>query len=165
MTIDPKIQGSFVGIIGKSCCRQRVGDYRYFSAGFGKQVPNEKASKNVVPFYGEWEIGSYTSTWRIIRDGNVVCSGRDLVDSDDELNKRLQGITLGTVVAVEMLSKFEVRVSLDNGILLDFICLSGDYDEVFHVFAPEHIFIRYSLMNGWEVRKSNVPNSNDNSTV
>jgi hypothetical protein len=124
--------------------------------GFGKRVPHSKP-KTADPFYGEWEIGTYSSAWRIIRAGRVVCGSSDVVDSIDELDERLQAIKLGAVVAVEALSQFDIRVKLDDEVFIDFICASEGDDEMFHIFGPERLYVQYTCPDVWKVGKSNAP--------
>lgn len=124
--------------------------------GFGKKIPHSK-SKTTDTFYGEWEIGTYSAAWRIIHKGHVVCGSSDVVDSIDELDTRLQAIQLGTVLTVEVISQFDIRINLDNGVCIDFICASAEDDEIFHIFGPENIYIEYMCPSRWKVGKSNVP--------
>lgn len=156
MTVNLNTQSAFAELIGNPSCRQRVGRGRSLSVGFGDKVPHSKP-KTADPFYGEWEIGTYSSAWRIIREGRVVCGSSDLVDSIDELDGRLQAIQLGAVVAIEALSQFDIRVKLDNGVLIDFICASAEDDEMFHIFGPENLYIEYTCPDGWKVGRSNAP--------
>jgi hypothetical protein len=156
MTIDAMTQSAFAGLLGKRCCRQRVGRGRSLSVGFGEKVPHLK-TKAVDPFYGEWEIGTYRSAWRIVRDGEVVCGSLDVVDSIDELDGRLQGVPLGAVIAVEAPSKFDLRVRLDGGVFIDFVCASAEDDEMFHVFGPDSLYVEYTCADGWRVGKSSAP--------
>jgi hypothetical protein len=81
----------------------------------------------------------------------------DVVDSIDELDERLQAIRLGAVIAVEEQSQFEIRVKLDDGVFIDFICASAEDDEMFHIFGPESLYVEYTCPGGWKVGKSNTP--------
>lgn len=146
---------SFADLYGRGCCRQRVGRKRSLSIGFGHPVPHFKdLAKD--PYYGEWEIGTYSACWRIIRAGCVLCGSADVVDSIDELDDKLQGVTLGAVRAIDELTKFDIRVTLDNGVYIDFFCASSDDDEWFHVFGPDNIVVKVSS-DGWKIGKSNQP--------
>jgi len=124
--------------------------------GFGEKVAHSKP-KTEDPFYGEWEVGSYSSAWRIVREGRVVCGSSDVVDSIKDLDERLQAITLGSVMLVETLSLLDIRVKLDNGVFIDFICASKEDDEMFHIFGPENLYVEYACPDGWRIGKSNVP--------
>jgi hypothetical protein len=124
--------------------------------GFGEKVPHSKP-KTADTFYGEWELGTYSAAWRVIREGRVVCGSLDVVDSIDELDERLQAIRLGAVIAVEEQSQFEIRVKLDDGVFIDFICASAEDDEMFHIFGPESLYVEYTCPGGWKVGKSNTP--------
>lgn len=149
MTIDANTQAIFLELIGKCCCRQRVGRGRSLSVGFGKKVPYPKPKMGDT-FYGEWEIGTYSSAWRIIREGRVVCGSTDTVDSIDELDERLQAVKLGEVVSIEALSQFDIRVKLNNGVFIDCLCTFADDDEVFHILGPEGVYVEYKVPDGWK---------------
>jgi len=140
----------------KSCCRQRVGRMRSLSLGFGEKVFH---GKNDFPddFYGEWEIGSYYSEWRVIRAGEILCGSQNTVESIAELDNQLNTIQLGRVIKIENFSKFDVRVSFDNNICAEFFWCSNDDDEVFHVFGPKKLCAEYSVGNGWRVGQSDKP--------
>lgn len=143
-------------IMGKQCCRQRVGEWRSLSIGFGEKQYHTK--KGVDQFYGEWEIGTYSAAWRVSVANKVVCSSQDSVTSTLELDERLQLISLGSVSGIEVFHELDVRVFLDNGVTIDFMQLSIDVqDEVLHIFGPGHLYVEYSNVTGWKEGKSNEP--------
>ena len=141
--------------MGKRCCRKRVGHRRSLSLGFGEKIlhSNPKAVDN---FYGEWEIGTYTSAWRVVSKGQILCGSMNLVDSIEELDQEIQNIFLGSVVSIEVTSLFDIRVSFDDGVFIDFIFVSTD-DEMFHIFGSDSLYIEYKCVDGWLVGKSNTP--------
>lgn len=65
--IDEKTRNAFGELIGKTCCRKRVGRSRSLSVGFGKKISHSKPDM-ADTYYGEWEIGTYSSPWRITCD-------------------------------------------------------------------------------------------------
>jgi hypothetical protein len=149
-------QKALHGLLGKPCCRRRVGRSRSLALGFGERLVH---SKTHLPdtFYGEWELGSYTASWRVLRGQRVVCGSNDAVASIEELNARIQGIDIGSVTALRMLSTLDVRVELDTGLSVDFLDATSDDDESFHVFGPEHLYVEFSQATGWKVGVSNRP--------
>jgi hypothetical protein len=157
MAIDADIRSTFRDLIGKRCCRQQVGDWRSLSIGFGVKVPHVKPWKSVDSFYGEWEIGTYSAAWRIVHNGQVLCGSKDVVDSIDELDEKLQHEQLGRVVDIENVSSLDVRVTLDEGMFIDFLRASTEEDPIFHIFMPNDLFLEYTNVGGWRVRRSDVP--------
>jgi len=119
-------------------------------------LPHAKP-KAVDTFYGERELGTYSSAWRVIREGQVVCGSSDVVDSIDELDERLQAIDLGAVLAIEMLSQFDIRVALERDVRIDFMSASAEDDELFHIFGPDNLYVEYTCPRGWRVGQSNAP--------
>jgi hypothetical protein len=156
MNIDSNIMASFAGLIGCKCCRQRVGQGGSLSLGFGDKIPHSKR-KTVDPFYGEWEIGTYSSAWRIIQHGQILCGSLDAEDSIEKLDGFLQTIKLGAVVAVEAISEFDIRIILNGGVHIDFMRASNDDDEMFHIFGPKSIYVEYKSLGGWKVGRSDTP--------
>lgn len=155
MAIDEGPEGIFFPLLGKNCCRQRVGRGRSLSIGFGERVP-QMTRKTIDGFYGEWEVGTYSSAWRIVLDGKIVLGSLDVTDSVDELDQRLQNIKLGSVTAIKVLSQFDIRLEFDGDAHIDFIYASTEDDEIFHIFGPENIYLEYTSSRGWKVGRSNV---------
>jgi hypothetical protein len=150
------LSGSFLDIVGKKCCRQRVGEYKSLTLGFGEKIFHSR-KKSIDPFSGEWEIGTYCSAWRIVKNEKIVCGSMDPVDSLNELDERLSSVEFGSVMGIKMLSKFDIRVELDNGISIEFLCATDYEEEVVFIFGPNNLYIQYSLNEGWQIGKSNEP--------
>lgn len=150
------IDEHFARAIGEECCRQRVGGMRELSIELGKKVAH---GRNLLDdyFYGEWKIGSYMSTWRIFEDGNLICAGQDDVDSIEELDKRLSSIKFGRLTSITNILPFDIRVSFDSGIQIDFLICTNEDDDAFHIMGPDHLCMTWSLMHGWKIGKSNEP--------
>lgn len=124
--------------------------------GFGAKV-NQETHGRGEPFYGEWELGTYAAAWRIIKDGHIICGSMDVVDTVAELDAKVQSIEFGAFSHIEQISDYDVRVKLDNGVFLDFICTTGEDDEMFHIFGPEHLYLEFRPDQGWIIGKSNAP--------
>ena len=156
INIDAGTRKAFAGIIGKRCCRQRAGEYRSLSLGFGEKVPHLR-KKSVDSFKGEWEIGTYSSAWRIVKSGAILCGSMNPIDSNEELEQQVEAIELGSVMSIEMLSKFDIRITLDDGTFIEFMCASNDDETMFHIFGPDHLLLDYKSTDGWRLGKSNEP--------
>lgn len=150
--LDNVVQSAIDGLIGKACCRQRLGRMRSLSIGFGVKIPHGK-SRLVDDFYGEWEIGTYSAAWRVIKDGNILCGSQDVVDELSELEERFRQIQLGRIDAIHMVSKFDIRIDFDDGAHIDFLGASREDvdDEMFHIFCPSGLYVEYSIRGGWKV--------------
>ena len=147
------VQPAIADLIGKDCCRQRVGRMRSLSLGFGKKIPHGKA-RLVDDFYGEWEIGTYLAAWRVVHDGRILCGSQDIVDSVPELDERLSKIKFGRIKTISVFSKFDIRINFDGEKYLDFLGSGSDDDELFHIFCPESMHIEYSISGGWKIGKT-----------
>lgn len=152
-----RVREILCGIVGLSCCRRRVGARRSVSFGFGTEIAHGDP-RLPDAYYGEWEVGTYYSAWRIVQHGLVVCGSSDVVDSVHALNDRLAGIRLGEAVCLEMLSDFDIRLSLDDGTHIDFLGTLSEVDEhIVHFFGPGDLYLDYSIPAGWRVGTSAEP--------
>ncbi len=141
---------------GKLCCRKQVGYRRSLSLGFGEKVPHQNP-KARDRFYGEWEIGTYNSAWRIMQAGKILCASHDPVDAIENLDANLSNITFTRLVAVQQLTELDIRVVLDLELTIDFFAAISDNDEVFHVFCPLNQYVEFTAENGWITGVSNTP--------
>ena len=148
--IDRDVEKLFSGIYNKPCCRKSVGEFRSLSIGFGEKIFCRK-NRNIEKFYGEWEVGTYRSEWRVIRNGRVLCGSRDFVDSNSELNDRLNAIRLGKITSPIICVDGNVKLSLDCGAAIEFFSVFSDDNDVFHILGcgSENVAVTYSLDNGW----------------
>lgn len=110
---------------------------------------------NAARAYRRWEIGTYSCAWRIVQDGVVLCGSQD--GGPAELDATLQGIELGRFVSLQELNALDLRIELNNGIVVDFLAAFSDDDECIHIFCPENLSIEFSLSNGWRIGPSNEP--------
>jgi hypothetical protein len=155
--IDNVVQSAIADLIGKTCCRQRVGRMRSLSIGFGDKIPHGK-SRLADDFYGEWEIGTYSAAWRVVHKETILCGSQDIVDSLSELDERLSKIVFGRIKEISSISKFDIRVYFDGETCLDFLGAASEEDELFHIFCPGNLYVEYSISGGWKIGKSNARN-------
>ena len=152
LVVSGAAQAAINGLIGKPCCRQRLGSKRSLSIGFGNKIPHGN-SRLVDSYYGEWEIGTYSATWRLVDNGKVLCGSKNVIGSLLELEDQFRQIQLGRISGVYLASKFDVRVEFDDGKKIDFLGASSDDDEMFHIFCPNGLYVKYSTFIGWEIIK------------
>lgn len=146
----------FSGLLGKPCCRKRIGRDRSLRIGFGLKVPHNKLG-HLDDYYGEWEIGTYTASWRIYKGRNIFCGSKEPVDSNRELDEILQKVTFDSIVSIKDISPFDIQVKFNNEVCIDIMSSSSDDDEVFHVFGPLGKYIEYTVEQGWKVGRSDEP--------
>jgi hypothetical protein len=92
----------------------------------------------------------------VIADKKVVCGHRDLGDNS-ELDVALDAINLGRFSGLRHLNELDVRIELDNGIVVDFLSAFSDDDESLTIFCPEERVVQFSPMHGWETGPSDKP--------
>ncbi len=143
-------------MLGKPCCRQRVWRSRSLSLGFGEKVYHGN-SRLVDPFYGEWEIGTFYSAWRVIYEKSILCGSTDTCDSLDELDAKIKRIEFGRIESLKQPTAFDVCARFDTGITVEFLGTFSDGDESFHIFGPEKLHIMFSIPDGWLIGRSDPP--------
>lgn len=154
--IEQNIENTIKNMLGKGCCRKRVGRMNSLSLGFGEKIFH---GKNNLPdsYYGEWEIGTYIASWRIMHAGKIICGSNDEVDSFCELHEKLEKIAIGRITNIFLITEYDIRVEFENEICVDVMPASSEDDEYFHVFCPANLYVERSIVGGWKIGKSNEP--------
>jgi hypothetical protein len=152
-----EVQKFIKPMLGNACCRQRVGHPCSLWLGFGRRYyhGNEKLAES---YYGEWEIGTYYSAWRVIQNNRIVCGSTDSVESANELNDMLQQIDFGQILSLGQPTCFDVRAEFDTGIAVEFLATISDEDESFGILhQPSHTAVQFAVGKGWAIGPSNLP--------
>ena len=148
-----KISELLKKLVGQPCCRQRVNpaNINMLSLGFGNKIYHKKLNK-VDNYYGEWELGTYNSAWRLVQNGQLLIGSSNKYNSLDTI---LQRINLGNFVGIDV-DGVNISIILDNKVRLDFFPLMND-SEAFHIFLPQHNYIEFSPETGWVFGRSDLP--------
>jgi hypothetical protein len=147
--IDCDIQKKITGIINLRCVSQNVGNSTSLSLGFG-ETESEVNGRS----YREWELGTYSSNWRVIRNNKVICASLDDVESNEELDLKLKSINLGVLESISQTEVGDVTVTFDSSLLIEFLCISTEDDEMFHIFCPNSEYIEFNPCSGWKTGRS-----------
>ena len=140
-------------ILGQPCCRQRIGEWKSLHLGFGNKIYNDQ--KSAVPFYGEWELGTYSSNWEIFHHDQLLLSCKDL-KSNMELDQLLQQIKFKPVKNIKVINDKDVLIIFKNSIKIYCYALKNDEaTEVVHFFFPDHLYAEYHPQKAWNIEKSN----------
>ena len=153
--MNQEVQAAIRPMIGKACCRARVGSPRSLSIGFGKRLPHGHRRLG-DSYYGEWEIGTYYGSWRIIKEGVIICGSND-TDGCEDLSRRLMALEFGRILSVRNVDAYDISAEFDSGIVVNFLATSSDEDERFHIFCPDSIYVEFSVGGVWRIGKSNAP--------
>jgi hypothetical protein len=148
-------------LIGLECCRVDVGQRKSLSIGFGERVYHGN-DRLKTTFYGEWELGTYDSAWRVMQGRNIVL-GKGDEGSSEALTEKLQVINLGKVLELTQPSRVDFLIGLENEISIAFFAESSSSDEdYFHVFMPGKKHLAVSNGGIWTYSDSNKPLDNSN---
>ncbi len=151
-TVSPEVNEIVNEIIGEPCTRKEVGSMRSLSLGFGEESTE---AKNRNRQYRKWELGTYSSDWKVL-DGAGVVLAKEQSKNICELDAKLGAILFGRLVAIQQVSKSTVHVTLDNAITVEFTGDMEDEDEYFHVFGPGSRYVEFSEQ-GWRAGRSDTP--------
>ena len=141
-----KIKEVIDPILGKRCCRKRVGNWKSLSFGFGCKIRHGNP-KLVDTYYGQWEIGTYQRSWRVVQGKTILLGGEDAMEIE-ELNTALGKIELKRLVAVRQSSEFDVRIEFDCEKAVEFLGAASD-DATVRIFCPSDICAQYVIGQGW----------------
>lgn len=156
MLLSEEVIKTIKPLLGKLCCRTKVGKSKSLSLGFGEKVYHNKPQLEDT-FYGEWEVGTYYCSWRIIKDSRILCASNDQIERLEQLDKAVKQIEIGSLKEIHQVSNFDVRLEFDSGVIIDFLTTISDEDESFHIFCPNNIYVELSWEGKWIIGKSNLP--------
>lgn len=139
-------------IFGKPCTLCQIFSDRSLSLEFGEITVSPRTGVG----HGEWEIGTYCSSWRVVRGREVLCSRHDFFEEEVDFRNSVGTIVWGRCVGVEPLSDFDVRVRFEDELAVDFLSIVED-DELLHLFFPNKIVTTYSPTHGWMTGRSDEP--------
>lgn len=152
----PELKHLIAPMFESMLCRRRVGERRSISFGFGAKIFHGK-SHLADPYYGEWELGTYNASWRIVSKDRIILGSNDLNELMDEWNLVLRNLPIDRIEALHQVSKFDVRVCFSKSLHIDFISASSEDDEIFHIFTPDNMCLTYGPLNGWEIGEARGP--------
>ncbi len=146
-----KIPSELTDIFGIRCSGQRAGERKSLTIGFGEKIPHPTLRRPEA-VRSEWELRTYRAAWRLCRDGILIVGSRDLVDSDLELDEKLKALDAQCIRSIEVMEKFDVRVTLDRGFTVDFFWVASDDEEILTVSnVVTRLYVTYAGTAGWVV--------------
>ena len=142
------------GMLGKNCCRQRIGEWKSLRLGFGRKIFH--SNKAPDPFYGEWEVGTYSSNWAIYLNNDLLFDSKNEQESNGDLDKKLRELYLGSVSKIELINNdSNVKLSLNNNIDIYYYEVENEIDtELVHFFIPNNIYLEFHPKYGWKMEKA-----------
>ena len=135
-------------IIGQPCTRLDVRKDGSISLGLGKLCPT-RYKKGSVPFYGFWELGTYNSSWRIIKSDDILLGSGDVFEDFDMKRQNIH--ILNTILLdVNELGKYDVTFSFSDDYRLDFLSCFSDKDEILHILRNDGFWWAKNFNGTWE---------------
>lgn len=153
--MDIKITNAITAIYGKKFCSAKVGNHKSLSIGFGEKTPHN-IERLDDKYRCEWRIGTYYSSWRIIRDGKIILGSNDSNDIE-YLNCQLNALDFKEIAEISNYTLLDIQVVLRDDMIIQFINTISDEDETFHMFCPDNTCVIFSTEGSWEVGPSNEP--------
>ena len=121
-------------ILNQNLCRIDFRKDKSLFLGIGNRIYST-AENRCVSFYGEWEIGTYNSSWRIIKD-NKIC----LASESDIVKESYKEIVIDkiiTLLQIQEITPFDLRFIFSDGLIIDFFNCYCDEDEMIHVLKND----------------------------
>lgn len=148
------VRGKLDSIIGMPCAVRHVQEeYGCRTLLLGLAFGINNFSSNDVKHL-EVEIGTFCNSWRIVKD-DVILLGANDCRSNEDFDRLVEEIDFGKLLRIDMFNQFDVRVSFDSNVRIEFLCTQND-DEIFHVFLPGNLVVEYSAA-GWKIGLSDHP--------
>lgn len=151
----PDVQQALAGSIGLPCHQLFIGEHASLSIGLGRSGP-APAKMGAKQRY-EWEMGTYSRGWRVLREGRIVCGALDLDANEFDISHLLSPHEIGCLVAVQSNGCMDVTLQFEHKMEIQFLTLMVEDDELFHAFGPQSIYVQFDALHGWQVGKSNRP--------
>jgi len=143
-------------LFGEVCSRVQVIKPKSLWLGFGPKIFQDERRNSRL--HNKWEMGTYYSAWRIIRNSKIVCASNDSVDEEDELESVIQEINLGPISTLDMSSDFDVRIGFHTEIFIEFLGTTSDDDHSVDIFNySSQIVAQFTPGSGWRIGPSNLP--------
>jgi hypothetical protein len=136
------------------CCRVDINGYRNLSIGLGKKIQND-CKNSRVEYYGEWEIGTYSAAWRIIKGGEFISGSKKLFDNADIETQSLIPLFDETLLSITELNEYDIGLKFSGNLFVDFLNCSND-DEFLHILNTDGNFWILYFSGQWICGKSPI---------
>ncbi len=147
-------------LIGLSCCQARISIGNQLVLDFGNKIFYDEPTLKGL-FHGEWTLSSEMSSWRLIKDNNIIYGdgdgeGEGVMYADVDLNLLLQNLVGHSLIDISNISLYDVRFSFDSSYEVHFMAQSrkGYY---LSILAPKDQFIAFEPGNKWVQESSLIP--------
>lgn len=137
-------------MIGLNTSEIKVGYGSWLKLGFGEKIFFDK-TKLKGRYMFEINVSSIHSAWRVFKDAEFICGSDDEIDY---CSKLLDKLTAGKIVDILELSKFDIRITFESGIIIDFFCQSTEGVTLSALDYINRISFEF-YHNGWEQSDSN----------
>jgi hypothetical protein len=133
------------------CCRIDIRNDKTMFIGLGEKCI-KKNRLSLVEYYGEWELGTYNASWRILENNKILIGSYD-----ENNNQNINNIIDERFLDIVPLSDFDVRVKFSNGLLVDFFNCSHEDDEALHVLHINGNYWELNCKGLWTYGHSDLP--------
>ena len=141
-------------IIGQKLCRIDFRKDKSIFLGLGNRIQPRKEN-TCVSFYGEWELGSYNASWRILYDGKIV-----MASQSDSLKYKAREIQVDSeflLLQVQEITPYDIRIVFSNNLIFDFFSCHTEEDELFHVLKTDGTWWEKGSSGEWKKGRDNSP--------
>lgn len=141
-------------IIGQKLCRMDFRKDKSVSLGLGNRI-QPRRKNTCVSFYGEWEVGSYNASWRILYNGEIA-----IASQSELLEYKAQEIQIDSdfiLLKIQEITQYDIRFVFSNNLMVDFFNCYTEEDELFHVLKTDGTWWEKNCRGEWKKGKDELP--------
>ena len=138
-------------IINQQICRIDFRRDKSLFIGLGNKYPT---CRKAVSFYGQWEIGTYNASWRIIKDGKIL-----IASESEKLMAGEKEIVLLPQFKLEEINEptpFDLSFVFSSNLKIDFFNCYTEDDEFIHVIKNDKTWWEKKQNGLWSKGKDDV---------
>ena len=115
-------------LINQQICRIDFRRDKSLFIGLGNKYPT---FRKAVSFYGQWEIGTYNASWRIIKDGKILIASESEKLMTEE--KEIVSFPQFKLEEINEPTLFDLSFVFSSNLKIDFFNCYTEDDEFVHV--------------------------------
>lgn len=105
--------------------------------------------------FGDWTIGTHRAGWRVLKEATLI-AGRMDDRPPAAASAALNALPRGRLLGVEPASKFDLRLYLENKIMVEFFVLSPGETEICHILGPGNLYAELIVGGDWRIGSAGV---------
>lgn len=138
-------------LINQQICRIDFRRDKSLFIGLGNKYPT---FRKAVSFYGQWEIGTYNASWRIIKDGKILIASESEKLIIEE--KEIVSLPQFKLKEIDEPTPFDLSFVFSKNLKIDFLNCYTEDDEFVHVIKIDKTWWEKKQNGLWLKGKDDV---------